>query len=476
VEARIVEFARLLRQSGVRVSPSEGADAVRAAALAGTGDRASFRAALRATLVKRGADVPVFDRLFELHFSGLGRVLDRLERSLLRDLAESGILEGDELEMAARTLGRLAGGLSPLARAALDGDAALLARLLRGAAIAIDFAGLEAPTQVGFYGRRVLAGAGGARLAVELEGAERALAAAGIDPGRMERVAERIRLALAGVEDAARQYAELERRSRAERGAARAFGRHGLVAVTREERARTEAAVRRLAERLRDRLARRERSRRRGALNVRRTLRRNLGWGGVPARLAFRARRRERPEVVVLCDVSDSVRHVSRLMLLFLQTLQSLFAGVRTFVFVSDVGEVTEAFRAERDVARAADLATAGRVVSLAGNSNYGRALRTFERRFLPSVTRRTTVIVIGDGRTNHLPPESGALREIRRKARRLLWICPEERWAWGTGDSEMPLYAAHVDRVATVTHLEDLEAVADALLPRGGTGPGARG
>jgi uncharacterized protein with von Willebrand factor type A (vWA) domain len=476
VEERIVEFARLLRQSGVRVSPVEAGDAVSAAALAGSGDRASFRAALRATLVKRGADVPVFDRLFELHFAGLGRVLEQLERSVLRDLQESGILEGDELEMAAITLGRLLTGLSPLARAALEGDVALLARLLRGAAIAIDFAGLEASTQVGFYGRRLLAGAGGAGLAAEMEGAVGALAAAGIDPARMELVAERIRRALTGVEDAARQYADLERRSRAERRDPRAFGRHGLVPLSLEDRARTEAAVRRLAERLRDRLARRERSRRRGALNVRRTLRRNLGWGGIPARLAFRARRRERPEVVVLCDVSDSVRHVSRLMLVFLHTLQSLFTGVRTFVFVSDLGEVTEAFRAERDVARAADLATAGRVVSLAGNSNYGRVLRTFERSHLASVSRRTTVIVIGDGRTNHLPPESGALREIRRKARRVLWICPEERWAWGTGDSEMPLYAAHVDRVATVTRLEDLEAVADALMPRGAARPRAQG
>jgi uncharacterized protein with von Willebrand factor type A (vWA) domain len=171
--------------------------------------------------------------------------------------------------------------------------------------------------------------------------------------------------------------------------------------------------------------------------------------------------------VVVLCDVSDSVRHVSRLMLLFVHTLQSLFAHVRSFVFVSDLGEVTDAFRAERDVARAADLATAGRAVSLAGNSNYGRALVSFHRQYLGAVTSRTTVIVIGDGRSNYLAPETWVLREIRRRARRVLWICPEERWAWGSGDSEMPLYAAQVDRVATATRLADLEEIADALIPR---------
>ena len=150
--------------------------------------------------------------------------------------------------------------------------------------------------------------------------------------------------------------------------------------------------------------------------------------------------------MVVLCDVSDSVRHVSRLMLLFVHTLQSLFSHVRSFVFVSDLGEVTDAFRAERDVARAADLATAGRAVSLAGNSNYGRALRLLS----PPVHRggdlahhRASSSATAGATT--CAPESWVLTEIRRRARRVLWICPEERWAWGSGDSEMPLYAAHV-------------------------------
>jgi hypothetical protein len=467
VEARIVEFARLLRQNGVRVSPAEAADAARAAALAGLEDRETFRAALRATLVKRGADAPLFDRLFPIYFSGLQRVLDALERSVLRDLEESGLLQGDDLTMAAMTLARLAPRQSALARAVLEGDAALLARLLRGAALAIDFSGLEASTQIGFYGRRLLSGAGGAGLAAELDAVPRELAAAGLDPARVEVVAARIRAALSAVEDAARRYAELERAARAERGREASLAQRGFVSLSREEIERTEVAVRRLAARLRDRLARRERSRRRGTLNVRRTLRRNLGWGGVPARLAFRSRHRARPDVVVLCDVSDSVRHVSRLMLLFVHTLQSLFSRVRSFVFVSDLGEVTDAFRAERDVGRAADLATAGRAVSLAGNSNYGRALVTFHRRYLGAITSRTTFLVIGDGRSNYLPPETWVLREIRRRARRVLWICPEERWAWGSGDSEMPLYAAQADRVAVATRVSDLEAVAEALVPR---------
>jgi uncharacterized protein with von Willebrand factor type A (vWA) domain len=171
--------------------------------------------------------------------------------------------------------------------------------------------------------------------------------------------------------------------------------------------------------------------------------------------------------VVVLCDVSESVRNVSRLMLLFTHTLQSLFARVRSFVFVSDLGEVTDLFRS-LEPERALDLAVTGKAVSLQSNSNYGHALASFVRRELPAVTRRTTVLIIGDGRNNQNPPNVWALREIRRKARRVVWICPEERRAWGVGDSEMDLYARVCDQVVIVQSLSDLDRLADQLVPAG--------
>src|SRR5574342_379982 len=149
MEARLVEFARVLRQNGVRVSPAEVADAARAAALVGLAERDAFRGALRSTLVKRAVDVAVFDRVFDLYFSGLGRVLDGLERSLVGALEESGLLSGDDLAMVAAALRQIAGQLSPLARAALAGDAAEVGRLLRGAALEIDFSALRSPTQLG---------------------------------------------------------------------------------------------------------------------------------------------------------------------------------------------------------------------------------------------------------------------------------------------------------------------------------------
>jgi uncharacterized protein with von Willebrand factor type A (vWA) domain len=466
VESHLVQFARLLRRNGVRVSTAEVGDAVAAAALTGVAERGALRAALRATLVKRAADVPTFEALFDLHFSALGRSVEAAERSLLERIRESGLLEGDELEMVIRQLGRAAVAMGPLGQAALSGDRLALQRLLRAAALRIELP-LLLEAHGGFAARRLLQAAGGDALAGDRAAAEVALHGSGLDPARLDVLSGALREAFEGVERAARGFAEAELTLRSKARRADALPAPGQAPFSPAEARRVEQAVRRLAERLKARLARRERATRRGALAVRRTLRRNLALDGVPARLCFRDRRRERTDLVILCDVSQSMRHVSRLMLHVLGVLHGRARTARTFIFVSELGEVTEQLRHAREPAQAAELAVASRVVPLLGNSDYGRALKLFHRHHLASVTRRTTVIVIGDGRTNYAPPQAWVLDELRRRGRRLLWICPEPRERWELGDGEMARYAASCDRVAVVTCLAELEGVAEALLPR---------
>ena len=466
MEARIVEFAEVLRQNGVRVATSELLDASRAATLVDLADREAFRAVLRTTMVKRSADRAPFDRAFDVFFSGAVSLLEGVEQSILDELAATGALEGDERTMTLATLNRLLGEMSPLTHAALRGDRAQLAQLFRGATLQLDFSRLQSPLQAGFYARRLLAGAGGDGLRSNLGAIEAELRRRGISPEGFEWVSRRLSDLFRGLEADARR--EVERQARARlRGTSGALAERSFASLSRTELTQVQHAVRRLAERLKTRLVRRERSRRKGTLNVRRTLRRNMSWGGMPMVPVFRARRPQRPEVVVLCDVSESVRNVSRLMLLFTHTLQSLFARVRSFVFVSDLGEVTELFRT-LEPEPALDLAVTGKAVSLQSNSNYGNALASFVRRELPGITRRTTVLIIGDGRNNQNPPNVWALREMRRKARRLVWICPEERRAWGVGDSEMDLYARVCDQVVVVQSLSDLDRLADQLVPAG--------
>ncbi|HET9449712.1 MAG TPA: VWA domain-containing protein [Aggregicoccus sp.] len=464
MDARIVEFAEVLRQNGVRVSTSEVQDALRASAEVGLQSRDVFRAVLRTTLIKRELDVDVFTRCFDFYFSGAAQTFEALDRSLFQQMQEQGLLEGDNLTMLLYQMNLLLPELSPLAQAILQGDRARLAQLFRAATLQLNLSGMESTLQVGFYSRRLLAGAGMDRARSELKGFEQELRARGLSAEGVEVVSRHVAEAMRKVEAAARQEIQRQAQGRVRRAGSAALDKP-LHTLSPTEIAQMESAVRTLAEKLKSRLIRKHRSHRRGALNVRRTLRRNMPWGGVPMVPQFRARRPERPEVVILCDVSDSVRNASRMMMLFMHTLQSLFVRVRSFVFVSDIGEVTKYFK-ELDVDRAIDLATAGQAISLTSNSNYGRALSTFSRDHLGSITRRTTVMVIGDGRNNFNAANAWALKDLRRKAKRLLWICPEPERNWGVGDSEMLTYSKHCHQAVVVQSVGDLARLADQLVP----------
>lgn len=466
-DERLIGFARLLRQNGLRVSPGEVADAARALSLVPMQDRDGVRAALRSSLVKRAADAALFDRLFDLYFGSVWRLLEGLEETLADGLSVEG-LSLEELQQIADELGRL-GTRSPLAEALVQGNLGELARLLRAAALRVDFSGLTSPLQKGFFARRVSQAAGVGLASTHLEQLPDVLSERGLDPEVIERVSQRLTDAMQVLEDTVHRAADLEFAARDRQallsGLAPQF-HLPLATLSPGELEQMRDLVKRLAARLETRLSRRRRAQRRGQLHLRATLRGSLGVGGIPMRLAFRRRRRERPDVVVLCDVSESVRTVSRLMLLFLHTLQSQFSRVRSFVFVSDLGEVTDLLRtaAPDD---AADGAVAGQVVNLAANSNYGRALELFHDDFRGALSRRTTLVIIGDGRSNHAPAKAWVLKELRRRARRIVWLCPEGKELWGQGDSEMRAYARHCDRVHVVRTVDELARAAEDLLPR---------
>ncbi len=463
VDARLRDFAELLRQNGLRVSPAELADAARAVLVLGLEERDELRSALRATLVKRGTDAGTFDRLFQLYFMGAKDLVDGLQSSLLKQLEEEGLNEG-QLEEVAQAL--LEMPFSPLAEALMNGDLGALARLMRQASLSVDFRGLQSPLQRNFYARRVSQAAGATQAEAELSRLVARLKEQGFDPAGLEAVSRQTSHTLRELEEAARRVAERELQQRdPERRAQGDLAFRNINSLTPGEVDRMRTLVRRLAERLKARLSRRRKVKRRGQLSVRRTIRKNLVNGGVPAQLVFRTRRPERPDIVVLCDVSDSVRNVSRLMLHFVYTLQELYARVRSFVFVSDLGEVTQIFK-DLPIDEAVDLATAGKVINLSANSNYGRALQLFHSTYLGGITRRTSVVIIGDGRSNYNPPQAWVLGEIKRRARRLLWLCPEDRSSWGFGDSEMPLYARYCTRVEPVKTLDELVRVASELVP----------
>lgn len=464
MEARIVEFVEVLRQNGLRVGVSETRDAVSATNDVGLADRALFEAALEATLCKRIGDVETFRRAFQLFFTGTVKMLHEVDRSLAKRIEEEGLLEGDELRMIVWMLDRIAGQLSPLAQATLQGDRGQLASLFRQATLQLDFSRVQNALQTGFFSRRLLAGAGFETMRSELEGVGAELTARGVSSRGVEVVGKHVAAAMRQVEAAAREEAARQITARLKRSQG-AVSDKALHLLSRQEIEIAQRAVRALAEKLKSRLIRRQRSRKKGQLNPRRTLRKNLSSGGVPMVPQFRSRRPARPEVIVLCDVSDSVRVTSRLMLLFTWALQSLFTRVRSFIFVSELGEVTRFFK-DAKPEDAIDAATQSNVISLASNSNYGHAFAEFSRTYLGSVNRKTTVLVIGDGRNNHNAANTWALEDLKRKAKRVVWICTEPRQNWGFGDSEMLRYEKVVSQVVTVQSVSDLERIAHQLVP----------
>jgi uncharacterized protein len=160
------------------------------------------------------------------------------------------------------------------------------------------------------------------------------------------------------------------------------------------------------------------------------------------------------------------VRAAACFLLEFTYAVQDLFDRARTFVFVSDLGETTQLF-AKEPVRVAIARAWAGGVVPAGDNSNYGRALRTFEEQYARGLDRRTTVVILGDGRTNFHDPAADVLDRLRERSRALLWLCPEPRGTWGQGDSAMPLYAPKCTAVYEVRCAADLEQAARRLIAR---------
>jgi hypothetical protein len=250
----------------------------------------------------------------------------------------------------------------------------------------------------------------------------------------------------------------------AERLAEATLADRAIAQLSASERAALDGEVQRLARRLATRTSEPRPRRRRGRLDVRATLRRAHATGGVPFDVRRRHRPRRRPRLVLLCDISDSVRLVSRFFLALVHALTRRYDRIHTFVFVADLGDATRLLRS-RSVDRAIREILDGAVIDPFQSSDYGRALAVLADRHLGKIGSRTTVIVLGDARGNYRPHRADLLARIARRAHRVLWLDPEPPSAWGWGDSAIEAYRPHCDRVMTVWNLATLRDAVDELV-----------
>jgi len=466
MDGKVVEFTALLRRNGVRVSLSETMDAFRALDAVGLSDRETVRAALRTTAVKRAVDVPTFDRLFDLYFSGLGEAIREITAATQAALG----LDEDDFEHFLEQLEELLREqgieMSPLAQALLRADAGRLEQMLRDAARQARLDEIEHGFQEGRFTHALAGALGLGELGAELERLRRDLAGSAPDVARKldEYLARRLRDLQDLMKAMVRQELDRQDVQRQDRQGLQSLAEKSFFYLTEDEIKRMEEAVRKLAQRLRNVVAVRRRRAKRGRFDSSETLRHNLQYGGVPFRIVFDRKKKDKPQVMVLCDVSDSVRNVSRFMLQFVYALQDLYSKVRSFIFVAEIGEVTQLFT-EYDANQALDEALHGNLINVYAHSDFGRAFRSFHRDHLAAVNKRTTVIVLGDARNNYNLPHEWVMKDVQQRAKQVIWLNPENRMTWGFGDSEMDRYAPYCTVVEECRNLSQLYRVIDRLV-----------
>ncbi len=473
MQKRILDFTNILRRAGVRVSTAETLDAFQALEVLPIDDRAVFRDALGATMVKRAADVSTFNELFELFWSGF---YDSLRESF--DQASAGLPERMDYDALLRQIAELLNSmegeppaLSELARAMLTGDLGQLESLIRSAAEEAGLERIENFLQVGFFSRRMLDGMGVEQAGGELGELLDRLRAAGMPPEEAESLGSLIDGLMDAIRRSVRNFTEREIQQRnhdyMEKFRQETLLEKSFYNLTEDEMRKMREVVERLAQKIKNILTIRRKRLKRGKLDLHQTLRRNMSHGGIPFEMVWKHRKKDRPKLVILCDVSSSVANVSRFMLQFCYSLQEAFTKIRSFIFVAELGEVTHLFKGAEISESIERALQGGGVVNVYTRSNFGNAFNVFTQNYLSAVDKKTTVLILGDARNNYNDPKDWCLREIHSKAKDVIWLNPENSNAWGFGDSVMDQYMPFVDIAEECRNLRQLSSLIDRMILR---------
>jgi uncharacterized protein len=430
---QVLRFCDELRSEGVNVGTAEILDAFRALGEVSWSEREDFREALAATLVKSQEDRRVFELVFDRFFF----------RAVEAEAVEKGLKETRYEGGGRIDLDELRHQIQAAIRQGNDGDMSDLARLAVAA-----FGGQgESSGVIGVDVQRI-------RRTLDLrhQGSQRDGAdGIGLDRQNVRRFEAHLRRELERALihrteslPPARPLAELDR---------------ALPGSPLQDLAQVHRVVAQLKRRLATRGHEARGRRRSRVVDVRRTMRASLETGGVPLRLRYRPRRPRRPEIYVLCDVSTSVTSASVFFLSVLHALHDAFRKLRSFAFVERIDEVTEIFERERNFSAISQkIAREAGVADISGYTDYGRVWQEFLARVTDDLDPRSTVIVLGDARTNGREPHAPIFGQIAAHAGRTFWLNPEPRLYWNYGDSVMAAYEPYCDGVFECWTTKQLE------------------
>ena len=472
----IADFVRILRAADIRVSPAETLDAAEIFETIGFDDRSILKYALGQTLAKTEMEKLAFDEAFESYF----RLPEETPPSLPSENQEENQHQDGEdaqdksaeqnsgegrpqqgTQESAQQGAQEAGAASDNANQTLtemleNQDTAALQAAMQQAATQAGLADARLFTQQGMFSRRIMEAMGLADLEARIRQ---------MNEGGETEEAERLRAGRAQLFEAVQDFVERQIAMRT-KNAGRllredALSRIRLSNLDKSDMKIMRELIRKLAKRLASRHSRRRKKAQRGMLDIRRTMRANVAYDGKLFNLAWRRVKVERPKLIVLCDVSGSVAAVSRFFLMFLYSLDEVMPKTRSFVFSNRAGEITDLLQGDDlETAMEAALRQYG-----GGSTDYGMSIMDLAEATLDSVDKKTTVMVLGDARSNYGDPGHLALKEFYERAGRVIFLNPEPETVWDTGDSEMKKLGAYCTHKQTCNSVKHVERVLDDLL-----------
>jgi len=442
MDQTLEDFITALRSSGVRISVSESIDAMQAVELMGYQDRMVLKDALSSVLAKSLPEKEIFEVCFERFFT--------FEGFSMKEDGTAEALEPDTQDQD-----------SPLTQMLLSGDTPGLAISMSRAARAVDITSIQFFTQKGRYIQKILQQMG-------LDDLNRDIERLHQDDnltqqaGELEEAKNEL---FETVKDFVERQFDLFANSATEEIIERYLKNMRLSNAEQRDFHRMRVIVQKMAKRLKTRYSRRRKDANRGVLDFKKTLRENIAYQGLLFETKWKKKKIDRPDVVAICDVSRSVRDVSRFLLLFIYSLSEVLERIRTFVFCSDLTEVSDIFE-EYPVEEAIGKIETGTGMNvIMGLTDYGQAFRDFQENWFDTITKKTTVLILGDARNNYGHPQTDIFKLIRERSRRVIWLNPETPAFWGIGDSEMKGYLPHCHLARECSTLNHLERVVEMLL-----------
>ncbi|MDO9459012.1 MAG: VWA domain-containing protein [Alphaproteobacteria bacterium] len=481
------DFIKALRNADVRVSSTEVVDAHEVVDLVGYTDRALLKNALALVLPKTSDEKNIYDYTFDRFFK-----FDELDEMEMADRNEAAgdpsIVPQQDDTAGQEGQGQGEGGgkgcaqrgaegdgapditgavqqaemresLSSLSQMVLSGDRAGLSVAMAEAGEAVGLRNIHIFTQKGLYGRRILEHMGLKALNGDISELRKR------DNPSAAELAERLRKGREYLLSQVRDYVEQQFLLHADADGSHLrediLSKSRLTNIERRDYRMVQEMVRKMAKRLIAIHSRRRKVYDRGALDIRKTMAKNHAYDGVPFDIRWKSVKIDRPKVVAICDVSGSVAKVAHFMLMFLYSLNEVMPKVRSFAFSGRMGEVTDLFKdCDVEEAMSKTLYEWGQ-----GSTDYGRSLQDFAELALNDIDSRTTVIILGDARSNYGDPGSEIMKKIYERAKWVMWLNPEEKNTWNYADSVMRKFQPYCHQVQVCNSLTHLERIVSSVL-----------